>query len=143
MEAALDVLAHFEVETLLLYTTEDVRYRFTGPGPFQGQGIGRSALRKTLVGILRSYLAGFEPWMEGHHVAEDFAVLEWRCQARTATGAVEELEGLVLLALEGPNIKGIRGLFSSSRSSENSQGQEIDKDGKDYGDDQEKHDGNL
>jgi hypothetical protein len=142
METALDVIGQFEVETLLLYTTEDVTHRFRGPRPFSGSGTGPEVLRRTMVGILGTYSAGFQPREMVRHIASDFGVLEWSCVGRTTTD-VETVEGIFLVRFHRDRITDIRGCFylsSQAERSEDGQGQEVDEDCDDDGDEEEEYD---
>lgn len=148
IETALDVLCGFEVETLLLYATEEVYHRFVGPGVFRGSGRGKEALRSRMVAVLRQYIGGFETWEEGRHFGEGFAVLEWRCEARTPVGRPEGFEGILLVHFQRDRITAIRGYFcpvklSGEELSQNGEGEKVDEDGDHDGDYQEEDHGDL
>jgi hypothetical protein len=137
IETALEVLGRFEVETLLLYTADEVTHTFVGPGVFEGRGTGRDALRKMLVAVLRRYIGGFETREEGRYLATDHAVVEWSCRARTPTGEWETFAGVFLVRHEHGQITAIKGYFcprQSPKDSEHGEGQQVDEDGNHDGD---------
>lgn len=137
--SAVDVLSNFEVETFLLYVIEDIPHRFVGPEVFQGHGLGKQALRQTMVRVLRHYLGGFEGRVEGRYFGDSFAILEWHCDARTPLGQVQEIEGIFVLHHEHDRITLIKGYLSqrgerAEGGSQHGEGKEIDEDSDHDGD---------